>query len=232
MNILAVEQSTSSASVALVCGDSLTGERKWSETRSRNQQLFEEIPRLLEDTGIGFDDLGAFAAGLGPGSFTSLRIAVSALRAYALPRQTPVVGIPSDAALSLAISEQTGKDRVTVIGDARRERLWIARYSIENGNPILDGSREMIPYPDFQADPERDGIIASPDWDRLQDQIQELSDDSCAVTGPQIPRARNIARLAPAKLSSVDAEAELTPIYLHPPVFVEPRFPEASAPPA
>jgi len=230
MRILALEQSTTHAGVALMANGEIVAEREWSETRRRNQQLFEEIPRLLAEAKHGLDEIDILATGLGPGSFTSLRIAVTAARAYALPRQTPVIGIASDAALSLAVHKETGSARVTVIGDARRERLWIARYAIEGGRPVLQEERSMIPCAEFTPDKKRDGMLATPDWVRLQPVLEALDGDVLLITETRIPRARDIARLALDHGIPSEPDTPLTPIYLHPPVFVEPRFPATGAP--
>jgi tRNA threonylcarbamoyladenosine biosynthesis protein TsaB len=230
MKILALEQSTPSASAALMSDQAIVAEREWSETRSRNQQLFEEVPCLLEDAGCRLEDIDVFAGGLGPGSFTSLRIAVAALRAYALPRQTPVVGVPSDAALSARVHEESGNPRVTIIGDARRERFWVARYAIRDGRPELLEPRRLIPYAEFDPNPEHDGVIATPDWERLRSRLEALAGDSTFLCEARIPRARDVARLATDQPVAAESKDPLTPIYLHPPVFVEPRFPEASSP--
>jgi tRNA threonylcarbamoyladenosine biosynthesis protein TsaB len=86
--------------------------------------LFDRIEALLTRNGIGYDDIARVATTTGPGSFTGLRIALSAARGLGLARGLPVIGVPSLLALSLS----AGPGPVAVLLDARREEAYFEAF--------------------------------------------------------------------------------------------------------
>lgn len=86
--------------------------------------LFDRIGTLLARNGLGYPALERIAVTTGPGSFTGLRIGLSAARGLGLARQVPVLGIPSLLALSLA-----AEGPVAILVDARRDEAYFQRFS-------------------------------------------------------------------------------------------------------
>lgn len=88
--------------------------------------LFDRIGTLLERNGLAYERLTRVAVTTGPGSFTGLRIGLSAARGLGLARSIPVLGIPTLLALSLAAPEA---GPVSVLLDARRDEAYFQRFS-------------------------------------------------------------------------------------------------------
>ncbi|WP_332686507.1 tRNA (adenosine(37)-N6)-threonylcarbamoyltransferase complex dimerization subunit type 1 TsaB [Devosia sp.] len=86
--------------------------------------IFERIAALLERNGLGYGELDRVVTTTGPGSFTGLRIGLSAARGIGLARTIPVVGVSSLVALSLAATGPT-----TVLLDARRGEAYLQVFS-------------------------------------------------------------------------------------------------------
>jgi tRNA threonylcarbamoyladenosine biosynthesis protein TsaB len=80
---------------------------------------------LLGRAGLTLDDVRGFAVGLGPGSFTGLRIGLATVKGLAYARRLPVVGASSLAALALEGPEDVPLAAVAV---ARRGELYLGRY--------------------------------------------------------------------------------------------------------
>ena len=79
-------------------------------------------------TAGGWNEIGLIAVGVGPGSFTGLRIGVSTARALAQARGLPIAGVSTLAALASALGdapEAAGRSRLAVI-DARRGEVFVA----------------------------------------------------------------------------------------------------------
>jgi tRNA threonylcarbamoyladenosine biosynthesis protein TsaB len=86
--------------------------------------IFQHIEQLLERTGLRLDDVDAFAAAAGPGSFTGVRIGLACVKALAEAKAKPAVAISNLEAISrFGISEL----RVPIL-DARRGEVYAAMY--------------------------------------------------------------------------------------------------------
>ncbi len=101
------------------------GERPRHTTR-----LLELIVEVLGDSGVGFADLDRIAVGIGPGTFTGLRIGVSTARALAAARGLPLVGVSTLRSLAhRASGAAAGRDRaVLAVLDARRSEVFAAGW--------------------------------------------------------------------------------------------------------
>jgi len=84
--------------------------------------LFPQAALLLGKAGIAYEDLKRVAVITGPGSFSGLRIGLSAARGLGLALSIPVVGVPRLLALSLSAAKKTGP--IGVLLDARRDEAY------------------------------------------------------------------------------------------------------------
>jgi tRNA threonylcarbamoyladenosine biosynthesis protein TsaB len=210
MRIVAVEMSASEGSVALVDQGQVEASFSWKEKRENRQQLFDALKALA----IEWSSVDQFVVGRGPGAFSGMRIAFSVVNALAAPDKTPVVAHNSGAALVY----NSGASQSVVVGDARRNQLWIGAFE------GLEVSRAftLIEPADLPEWIQRDTRVLSPDYDRLTSVLDPFM-GAAAVSS--IPRAADLARVVDSR-ASLGLEIELfEPLYLHPPVFVEPRFP-------
>ena len=87
--------------------------------------LFERLAALLARNGLTHADVNRIAVTTGPGSFTGLRIGLSAARGLGLARKLPVLGLPSLFSLSLGVASGP----VTVLLDARRGEAYFQVFS-------------------------------------------------------------------------------------------------------
>src|SRR4051812_8884868 len=95
MLILAFDTATDVATSALVSDGEVIGERV-----SRAATLLEDVDALLRQAGAHTRELEALAVGIGPGSFTGVRIGLSTARGLALALGVPVAGVSTLDALA------------------------------------------------------------------------------------------------------------------------------------
>lgn len=88
--------------------------------------IMPRIEALLKRNNVGFADLDRIAVTTGPGSFTGLRIGLSAARGLGLALEIPVIGVPSLLAISL--SAPPGQPAVVLL-DARRHEAYFQRFA-------------------------------------------------------------------------------------------------------
>lgn len=223
--LLAIEQSTVNGSAVIMSGGTVLADRSWTQANARQQQLLVRLPELFAAASIEPDAIDRLAIGLGPGIFSGLRTSLSAARALALPGQRPVCGISSGEALAWDTARRTGATTVTVIGDARRHRFWHARFAIAKTHPTL-----VAPYALVSADACGSillpGTVAvTPHWEHIGAELLKHRNAVNLIEESRTPSARILAELVMGRLGRGEPMDELKPIYVHPPVFVEPRFP-------
>jgi tRNA threonylcarbamoyladenosine biosynthesis protein TsaB len=89
------------------------------------ERIFPAIAELLARSGAVYADLTRIAVTTGPGSFTGVRIGLSAARGLGLALGVPVVGVPSLFAISLVAE----CDPIAVLLDARRDEAYVQTFS-------------------------------------------------------------------------------------------------------
>jgi tRNA threonylcarbamoyladenosine biosynthesis protein TsaB len=219
--VLGFDTATRDLTVALTRGQECLSERLLpapSGDRPRHAaELLGEIERAAADSG-GWDAVGLVAVGIGPGSYTGLRIGIATARALAQGTGKPLVGVGSLDALARGIGElpaAAGRSRLAVI-DARRSEVFAAlhdpdgkpvwgpvvapaaaleeRFSSLRASPLAAGDGAIR----FRRDLEQAGAEVLPE----DEPAHRLSARQvCILAGPMAP----------------SAPSEIEPIYLRPP---------------
>lgn len=222
---LALEQSTAQGSLALLEGDKVIRERSWIDSRSANRQAYSVIKELIGSGTLDLRSIDLFVAGIGPGSFTGMRMAVTTIRALALPDHKPAMGISSGRALAWSKLAERGGGEALVAGDARRDRYWLARFAWGDGLVRQNTPWSLIARREIEAWLVPGLLFLSPDGQRIPELVESARAAGLVVpNGDQAPMAGDIGRLAFLEHGRNQAPESLEPIYIHPAVFVAPRF--------
>ncbi|WP_136657575.1 tRNA (adenosine(37)-N6)-threonylcarbamoyltransferase complex dimerization subunit type 1 TsaB [Nitratireductor sp. XY-223] len=96
--------------------------------RGHAERLFPVIGAALHEAGVSYRDLRRLGVSVGPGSFTGVRVGVSAMRGLALALSCPIVGITAFEALILDVPK--GRP-VLIIQDARRGEVFVQLFDDE-----------------------------------------------------------------------------------------------------
>lgn len=141
--LLAIDTSGSFCSIALRRGDGVTVERASSGEGDHFERLPDLVAETLREGQLSACDLSAIVVGLGPGSFTGLRIGLSYAKGLATAARVPLLGGSSFEALAaVALAERPELPGVVVVSDARREEVFVAAYQRQvngGGVPALAG---------------------------------------------------------------------------------------------
>jgi tRNA threonylcarbamoyladenosine biosynthesis protein TsaB len=139
--VLGFDTATPATAVALIDGAGNETERRHEpgegERPGHVTQLLALAHELLDEAGLAFADIDLIAVGLGPGTFTGLRIGVSTARALAQASGGELVGVSTLEALALEAQPQTPAGHgVLAVIDARRGEAFAAGW--RHGQQALD----------------------------------------------------------------------------------------------
>lgn len=140
MKILAFDTATEATAVALWLDGAALEARDDPPpgTRPRHAgKLLVLIAELLERGRVGWTELDRIAVGVGPGTFTGLRIGIATARGLARARDIPLVGVSTLRSLALNAETVEGVDAAAAVIDARRGEVFAAAWSTGAGRPLL-----------------------------------------------------------------------------------------------
>ncbi|MBT6434454.1 MAG: tRNA (adenosine(37)-N6)-threonylcarbamoyltransferase complex dimerization subunit type 1 TsaB [Deltaproteobacteria bacterium] len=141
--LLSIDTSTTTASVCMVGwpGFEPVSHIEFEQGSVPSQALAEEIYQAMTKSGISATQIKAIAVGLGPGSFTGLRVGLATAKGLSLGAGMPLYGF-SSLALWAASS---GKEQAAVVLDARQKEIYSALYTCSEAAVcdavIEDGTR-------------------------------------------------------------------------------------------
>lgn len=218
--ILCIETGTDICSVGIARDGELTSLRESDQGRDHAKHLGLFVDELLRETGIAPDELDAVAVGMGPGSYTGLRIGVSFAKGLCYGQNIPLIAVGSlDALAEVAIEDYEAgildvdnwdDALLCPMVDARRMEVYTRLYNAQ-GEPLSEVSAEIIDENSFaEQRAERQLII----FGNGAAKCREVMADATYVN--ITPSARGLARLAQQRLDNGQTEdiAYFEPFYL------------------
>ncbi len=138
MFLLLIESSTTICSVALSRDGKIISFREINEANRHAEMLTVFCEKVVKEGNISFKDLDAVAVSKGPGSYTGLRIGVSAAKGICYGLNIPLIAVGTLEAMAFGmISEAHDGDLLIPMIDARRMEVYCAIYD-HNGNEIME----------------------------------------------------------------------------------------------
>ena len=180
--ILALEASGDAVSVAVMRDGLCLAGAEHKARFGHAEHLVGLVSDAMADARVEFTDITHIAAGCGPGSFTGLRVCLSAAKGYMLATQAHPVGVNGLAALAVnALSEQLcdpdPNGRVICFADTRRNSAFVQEFDgcAQALSPISDLSFDQLPdwLNNFYADNENRPLILAGLTEHLSVHIPE-----------------------------------------------------------
>lgn len=194
--ILSLDTSTLTLSLALLRGGEVLEHRLVGPPKRQSEILPGELGALLEAHGATFADVEGFVVGLGPGSFTGLRIGLATVKGLAYALQRPVAGVSSLAALALEAPEGVEGFACAVV---KKGELYLGRYRREGQGVVALGPERSLTVPQV-AELLRDtpgAVVVGPALVEYRAAlVQGGARESQLLAGPLVPSAVALARLA------------------------------------
>ncbi|MBR2405370.1 MAG: tRNA (adenosine(37)-N6)-threonylcarbamoyltransferase complex dimerization subunit type 1 TsaB, partial [Clostridia bacterium] len=213
MNILAMDTSSVNATVAVCDENRILGEYTVSNERAHSQIIMPMLESLLNHCSLTIKDIDVFAVALGPGSFTGLRIGISAMKTLAQSLSRPIIGVSS---LDEVASSFFGTDKIICpIFDARRNEVYNALYL--NGNKFV--SERVVDFDELLIELSQKQVVFAGDAIiKYRDKILSFNNPNWLVAPNSLSmqRASALASVALRRAlnSDFDNLYDLSPIYL------------------
>ena len=126
MIFLALDTSTERGAIGLSVQSGLVYASLTESARHHGRDLIPRLAATLREAGLTIRDVDALAVGLGPGSYTGLRVGLTAAKTLAYATGASLLGL--DSLEAIARNAPEGASRISVIADAQRGQLYVAEY--------------------------------------------------------------------------------------------------------
>lgn len=222
MNILALDTSTKNFSLAVLKGGEPAASHDIVLDKVLSDSIIPSIDTILKKAKLPFAQLDGFVVGLGPGSFTSLRVGLSTIKGFSFATQKPLIGVASLDAIAMNVNAASSQD-VCVITDAKRSMVYAAFYT-KTGPGLKRKSKYLLLEPkDLFSYITRETIVVG-DGVALYRPLFEHH----FARGPVkvlfenenrwLPKAEHLALLARVRFEQkkFDDSRKILPLYLYP----------------
>jgi tRNA threonylcarbamoyladenosine biosynthesis protein TsaB len=138
VSLLGIDTSTAASAACVLRGDGEAFEvapepATLAARPAHARELMPAVADVMERAGLGYGDLEAIAVGVGPGTFTGLRIGIATARALASANGLEVRPVSSLAALAAGIEAEDAAPSLLAVIDAKRGEVFAAEYAPGGG---------------------------------------------------------------------------------------------------
>lgn len=214
MKILGIDTSTMRTSVGIIEDNEIIAEYLLSGSRFHSEALTEMIDEIFKKLDFTIHDIDLLAVGVGPGSFTGVRIAVTIQKTFAQFLEKDIVSLSSLKAMAI----DTNSDRIIVpVVDAKRHRAYSGIFKEENGKLITlreDDLKDVSEIIEELKELNKPILLTGPGREIFYDEFKESLD--IKMTNDMGLSGTKIAKLGLEKYNEFGTENyfEVLPNYL------------------
>jgi tRNA threonylcarbamoyladenosine biosynthesis protein TsaB len=221
MIVLGIDTSTPSSAVALLLADGSTVQARDDPPAGAHPghatRLLVMAADVLARAGIGWSAIDRVAVGVGPGTFTGLRIGIATARGLAQSLSAELVGVSSTQALAAqALAAEPAREAVLVVIDARRGEAFAAAYRAgDHGVPQELAAPRALPPEELAgvlAEAEQAAGAAPRDWLAVGDGAGRFRAQLDADAVEVAPDASPLHLLSAVAICELGARMAGTPI--------------------
>jgi len=217
LKILGIDTSSKFLNIALSEDESIIKEESYLLDRAHAIELVPRVKELLKKSRVPVNKIGAFVIGVGPGSFTGLRIGVSAVKGFGIASGKPCIGVSSMDAIACNAARR-GVDIISVI-DAKRGQVYAAIYRRNGKNITRASDYILLPIEKLMKKIKEDALFLGDGLALYKDKIKSLN-EKAVFLGEECwyPGAGNLIKLGFSKIKKAKKAnlGRLTPLYLYP----------------
>lgn len=218
--ILALEASAGQASVGISAGPTLLSSAEVTAAHGHAAWMVSLAQDVMSKADQSPQNLDMIIGGIGPGSFTGIRVALAAAKGFALTQNITPIGISSLAGLAAMVSHHA-KPILSVI-DSRRKTYFVQLFTADLHllSPIIDGGIDTVmAMLEDQHNSLADGLVVTGhDGEWIAEALQK-NGLKAEVAGTANPSAEGLIK---AYHIAPDLSAAPEPLYLAPPILGQP----------
>lgn len=181
VRVLGLETSSRVGSAALLENGRIVASAQHTEPNRHAEHALSLVDGVLADAGWPKASLDRIAVGIGPGSFTGIRVGMALAQGIALGIDVPLFGVGSLRAMARAAPDDDPRPRVALL-DARQSELFLAVYGADDTELVAP---RIVTPDDARALVEQ----AHPDATRLGEAARELFPGALANDKTDLPHA-------------------------------------------
>lgn len=132
MLIFSIDTCSMSSSASVVSDERMIAQFSVNHKKTHSERIMPQIEAMLEAADISINDIDAFAAAVGPGSFTGVRIGVATIKALAQAQNKPCIAVSALEGLAKGLVSFDGI--ISPILDARRNQVYNALFESDGKN--------------------------------------------------------------------------------------------------
>jgi len=213
MKILHIETSSKNCSVAISDGEKLLCVcEEVSENYKQSESLHTFVEWALEGAKISLKDLDAVSLGMGPGSYTGLRIGASSAKGFCYGLKIPLIAVNSMETMIEPFLDQNF-DFIIPLLDARRMEVYTAVFDGNSGKMLTETEAKILDDTSFQEFADKKVIFVGDGASKAQE-ILQLPD--AEFNANVYPSAKHLVKKATEKFNNSEFEnvAYFEPFYL------------------
>lgn len=222
MRIVVIDTATRRGTVAAVDDGRVLASRCHERQTAHAEQLFGMMDEVLAEAGWVVSQVELLAVGMGPGSFTGVRVGMAAAKGIGFSLGIPLVGVTSLSAMAHAARLRVGAVPVVAALDAKKGEVFLAGF---DGTGACIGGPEHIARDGVPAWIHGKGVVAAVVAGEIAAElsltgVMHVRGDECDLPGPG-----SMAALASDiwRWNGVDQIESLEPLYVRPPDITVPR---------
>ena len=175
------------------------------------------LKRVLDALGWKVSDIDYFACGLGPGSFTGIRVGMSAIKGLAFSVNKPVVGVPTLDILAANAAKRKGY--ISPVVDAKRKLIYTATYKQDRGKLKRVSAYRLLGIDEFLKKSGKNTLLLGDALGIYRGEILNSAKGLRLLDSDYwYPQAHNIVNLARERIKQkkISDAFRIKPIYLYP----------------
>ena len=151
LTILSIDCSTSACSAAVRGPEGLRASKSWIG-RGQAEAMVPLVAVVMAEAACDWEQIDLIGVTVGPGSFTGLRIGLSAARAFSLARRVPIAGVTTADLLAFSLPAEERRGRAFLVAiDSKRDDLFVQPFGAD-GEPAGE-IQAMLPQAVLAAYP-------------------------------------------------------------------------------